>query len=419
MAISITKISGNGQSAKLNALYNNNLQVQVSDNATIPPTLITSGTVSFQNINNLVTQPAAPFNGAGSQTGELGPGGYASTSIKPRANGVAGKVTIRCWGFGAETNFTLTNKAPSGTAAASEIALTAGDNQVVLQGGGAPIAPIVKVTDQYDAAFPGASVTWVLPSSGASGTFTVGGGTSTTSTTDASGFATCPAFTANSQLGPWAMEARVTSDTSLSVDVHFNTNPSSGTEVCVNLIVPTTSVSAVNPGSQFAWINPANWPTAGVAQVTINNSFATALSDLLAASGFGATIAAIPNGAEITRLTYQQDTQRTGDISTQLKIAFENTSFASPRVTTNNVVTPPGAFANNTFTWTTFSTPNPGSKLLGSDVKSANFRIVQYVDTSVVSGTSAFIQVKNLKVSICYIEPAAGGGAGAAQFCEV
>jgi len=413
MAIIISKTGGNGQSAKLNQLYANNLQVQVVDNATLPPTPVTGGTVSFQNINNLVTQPAAPFNGAGSQTGELGSGGYASTSIKPRANGVAGKVTIRCWGFGAETNFTLTNKVPSGSPVAEGIELVSGGGQTVLQGAGPPAAIVVKVTDQYDAAFPGASVTFVMPGSGPGGTFTAGA----TATSDASGLATCPAFTANSQLGNWLLTARLTADATINVDIPLQTVPSSGTEVCTAALVPPTLASLPFAGNAYSWINIANWTSAG-GNMTVFPTPDSSHSDYAVASGLAAALAAIPNTAEITQLKYSQSYRAQTNGST-LSAFFENTSFASPQITSqrNFNASISGSFATDTFTWTAFTTPNPGSKLYGSDVKSPNFRFKLF--SSVVTPSGGQMDVRLLTITVCYIEPAAGGGVGAAEFCEV
>jgi len=420
VAITISRTGGNGQSAKLNQLYANNLQVQVMDNATIPPTPVTGGTVSFQNLNNLVTQPAAPFNGAGSQTGELGPGGYASTSIKPRANGVAGKVTIRCWGFGAETNFTLTNKVPSGSPVAEGIELVSGGGQTVLQGAGPSAAVIVKITDQYDAAFPGANVQFILPSSGPGGTFTATGtATSATVVSDASGLVTCPAFTVNSQLGNFLLIGRLVADTTINVEIPLQTVPSAGTEVCTAALVPPTLAAFPFAGNSYSWLNIPNWNGAGAGMSVITPAVAPGHSDYATAGGLAAALAAIPNGAEITRLTYAQSVRCDTQPST-LRGFFEVTSFGSPKITSDRVVNFPatGAFVADTFSWTTFNTPNPGSKLLGSDVKSANFR---FVTASEVGNNAANGQLfaRSLTITICYIDVPAGSGGGALSFCEV
>jgi hypothetical protein len=417
MAISITKTGGNGQSAKLNQLYANNLQVQVVDNATIPPSPVTSGTVSFQNINNLVTQPAAPFNGAGSQTGECGAGGYASTNIKPRANGVAGKVTIRCWGFGTETNFTLTNKAPSGSPVVEGITQGTGNNQVLPQNS-PQLTPItVTTTDQYDAPIV-TNVRFTLPGSGPSAVF-VAGGTTAVVASNASGIATCPDFVVNSQLGLWSVNAQVTADTTLQTDFSMQTVPSSGIEVCT--VALTCAAAATLPFGSFAWGNPAQWSIGG-ANTGVYGFDGGAVTPFLYTTIPAGLIAAIPNAAEITRLTYTQQVSRSGPTQGKLVTYFENTGFASPRCTIAHDTTSfTGSLTPSPFTWTAFQTPNAGSKLFGSDVKSPNFRIVQYMDANVAPALgSTTILCVLLRVTICYIEPStADGNTPAGQLCEV
>jgi hypothetical protein len=414
----IDKTGGNGQSVQVGRQYANNLQVQVFDIDTIPPTPITSGSVQFQNTNNLVTQPAATFaGGAGSENQQLGAGGYA-TSSRPTANSVAGKVSIRCWIGGAQTVFTLTNKTPSGAPAANGLGTGTGSGQVLLQGGGPGVPITAIVTDQFDNPFPGASVTFQLPSTGASGTFTVGGGLTATATSDASGIATCPAFTANSQLGPWQLTAFVTADNTLAVTYDLNTNPSSGTEVCTAVLVPTTTATFPRAGSVLTWVNTANWLAAGGGAqcfYTTSGDF----SQYIIASGFGAALAAIPDAAEITRITYTQQTRVDSFQSTQ-RIWMENTGFATPQITATATVTNPAnsTFITNTTNWTSFVTPNPGSKLLGADVKSPNFRIAQY-NTAIQTGAGGVVAVRSLGITICYIVAAAGGADPATHVCEV
>jgi hypothetical protein len=417
----IDKTGGNGQSVQVGRQYANNLQVQVFDIDTIPNTPITNGSVQFQNTNNLVTQPAATFaGGAGSENQQLGAGGYA-TSSRPTANSVAGKVSIRCWIGGAQTIFTLTNKTPSGAPAANGLGTGTGSGQVLLQGGGPGVPITAIVTDQFDNPFPGASVTFQLPSTGASGTFTVGGGLTATATSDASGIATCPAFTANSQLGPWQLTAFVTADNTLAVTYDLNTNPSSGTEVCTAVLVPTTYATFPRAGSTTTWINPANWGLNANATNFFGTTAFGEFSQYIIASGFGASLAAIPDAAEITRITYTQQARNNTVAASQLRIWPENVGFASPQLATQATYNPPtnNTFAVNTANWTTFTTPNPGSKLLGADVKSANFRIVQYNTFTGGVLASGQCDVKLLGITICYIVAAAGGADPATHVCEV
>ena len=63
--------------------------------------------------------------------------------------------------------------------------------------------PIVEVHDRNNKPVGGVILTFTLPQTGAGGTFTATGSTIATVTTDASGRATMPAFTANDQAGAY------------------------------------------------------------------------------------------------------------------------------------------------------------------------------------------------------------------------
>jgi len=213
--------------------------------------------------------------------------------------------------------------------------------------------------------------------------------------------------------------ARLTSDADVNCQFSLNTNPSSGTEVCINLIVPPTLASFPFAGSSYSWLNIPQWTGAGAGMSVVTPAVAPGHSDYATAAGLAAALAAIPNSAEITRLTFAQSV-RCDTQASALRSFFEVTSFASPKVTSDNVVNFPatGTFVAQTFTWTTFNTPNPGSKLLGSDVKSANFRFATANEVGNNASTGQLF-VRSLTISVCYIEPAAGGGAGAGLFCEI
>jgi len=80
----------------------------------------------------------------------------------------------------------------------------------------------------------------------------------------------------------------------------------------------------------------------------------------------------------------------------------------------------PGESASKTVTVTLPAgfTPNPGSKLYGVDVKNANFRIKQW-STVGVNPAGGQLDCRQLTITVCYIEPATGSGAGALAFCEI
>ncbi len=90
-------------------------------------------------------------------------------------------------------------------AAAQKITIAGGSGQTtaVNTAFASPLKALVQ--DAFNNPVPGASVTFAVPSSGASGTF----GGSVTVTTDANGFASSPVLTANSQAGPFTGTAGV------------------------------------------------------------------------------------------------------------------------------------------------------------------------------------------------------------------
>jgi hypothetical protein len=81
-----------------------------------------------------------------------------------------------------------------------------GDGQTVTIGSLFPVALAAKVLDAVNNPVPGVAVQFTAPTSGPAGLFP-GAATSVSATTDASGVATAPAFTANSFKGPYAIAA--------------------------------------------------------------------------------------------------------------------------------------------------------------------------------------------------------------------
>jgi hypothetical protein len=426
MAIIIQRTGGSGQSAGYNKTFPEPLRVSVYDNATIPPTPVSSGTVVFQSMGNSGTDPFVTFSGNSSQGAEVVNG--VASSVRPVSNAIAGSASVRCWGFGTEVFFSLKIKAPSGASAPSSIGSISGDNQIILQGAGPSLPITVTVLDQYDAPVNNATVNWALPSSGPGGTFndvvllaadgvTPLAGTTATSTSNSSGVATAPTFTANSQLGTWQVTATLAADTSVNTTLSMQTVPASGTEVCTAALVPTSSVTAASAGSTQIWSNPERW---------LNSLASTCFydtpgqySNLLVASGFAAGFASIPDTAEITRLTFSQQI-RFQISGASMRVWFENTAFGTPRITSirqlNQAVS--SSFTVHTYNWTVFTTPNLGSKLYGANIKAAGFRIVQDL-FNVQAVNFAQGDARFLTVTACYIQAAEAPAAGSGQFCEV
>jgi autotransporter-associated beta strand protein len=92
--------------------------------------------------------------------------------------------------------------------------ISAGDNQSAAVGTAFATALKVRLLDQNSDPLPDASVTFTAPGSGASGTFAG----SSVVTTDANGYATAPAFTANTTAGSY----QVTASTATLADLSFN-----------------------------------------------------------------------------------------------------------------------------------------------------------------------------------------------------
>jgi hypothetical protein len=145
-----------------------------------------------------------------------GGGTLAGTTTVAALNGVATFSTLSINKIG--TGYTLTASA-TGLAGATSSAfnITAGPAASIVGTAGTTQSALVnsvfaafsvKVTDAGGNAVQGVLVTWTAPSTGASGTFT-GGGVTGTATTDATGSATAPNFTANFTNGAYIVNATV------------------------------------------------------------------------------------------------------------------------------------------------------------------------------------------------------------------
>ena len=122
------------------------------------------------------------------------------------------------------------------------LVVSAGDHQSTTVGTAFATALKVRVLDEASDPYPGASVTFTAPGSGASGAFA----SSSTVTTDADGYATAPVFTANTLAGTYKVTANTGSLTDVSVSL-TNTagSPSS-------LTVGAGSDQAAAVGAAFA-----------------------------------------------------------------------------------------------------------------------------------------------------------------------
>ena len=236
---SIVTTAGTPQSATISTGFANALQATVKDAGSNPVSGVTvtftapstgasaafSGSVTAAAVTNSSGIATAPAMTANSQ-----PGSYSVTATAP--------------GVGAAASFSLTNLA--GTP--FSISATAGTPQSATVNIGFATALQATVKDVNSNVLSGVTVTFTAPSTGASGTFS--GSATAAAVTNASGIATAPALTANSQAGGWTLLA---------------------------------SAPGVSPSAGFSLTNIPGSPasiaaTAGTPQsATINTGFATAL----------------------------------------------------------------------------------------------------------------------------------------------
>jgi len=196
-AASISATAGTPQSATVGMAYVTQFQATVKDAGGNP-------------VNGVTVMFAAPGSGAsgtfagGVTTATTNVSGVATAAVFT-ANTTAGAyaVTASVSGVATSANFSLTNLA----GAAASIAATAGTPQSATVNTAFTSQLQATVKDSFNNPVSGVAVTFTPPGSGASGTFT--GGVNT-ATTNGSGVATAPVFTANSVAGgPYTVTATV------------------------------------------------------------------------------------------------------------------------------------------------------------------------------------------------------------------
>lgn len=183
--------AGDNQSAALATAFATALKVRLLDENSDP---LPGASVTF-------TAPGSGASGtfASSSTVTTDSSGYA-TAPTLTANTTLGDYHVTASTAGVtDLSFSLTNT----IGAPSSLAIQAGNNQSAQVGTAFATRLKVLVKDAYDNAVPGATVTFAAPGSGAGGVF----GGSSTVTSDGSGFAEAPVFTANGTAGPYTVTA--------------------------------------------------------------------------------------------------------------------------------------------------------------------------------------------------------------------
>jgi uncharacterized protein (TIGR03437 family) len=320
---SITASGGTPQSAAIGAAFATALQATVKDaygNA------VSGVTVSF----------SAPSSGARATLSAASATTNASgvASVTATANGTIGgySVSASVSGVSGTATFALTNLA----GAPAAIAVYAGNNQTATVGAALAVALAAKVTDAGGNPLSGVAVTFTPPSIGAGGSFT----SSAAVSTDASGIATAPAFTANGTAGAYSVKATVAGVAT----------PATFAET--NLAGPPASITATGGTPQTASLNS---PFATALQATVKDSYGNAVSGVTVnfsapTSGASATLSAASattNSSGIASVTATAN-GATGSYSVSASVSGVGgtATFALSNVNTNvTVQTSPAGLA--------------------------------------------------------------------------
>ena len=238
-AASMSIQAGGNQSTTITLNFATNLAVRVAD---AHGNAVSGATVTF-------TAPGSGasgnFGGSLTRTATTNASGIA-TATTFTANATAGTYSVTVTFAAISISFTLTNVNPAA------IVVNAGSPQSTTITLAFATALSARVTDAGGTGIAGLVVTFTAPGSGASGTF-AGGLLTVTATTNASGVATAPTFTANATSGAYNVSATVTGVGAPALFALTNNNPSA------------IGVQAGN--SQQATINTP-FPTALSARVT-------------------------------------------------------------------------------------------------------------------------------------------------------
>ena len=249
-------------------------------------------------------------------------------------------------------------------------------------------APLVATVTNNGAPASGVVVTFTAPSSGASGSF-AGGTNVTTATTNSSGVATSPVFTANATAGTYTVAATVAG---VSSPANFSLTNTTGVSEIITATSGTPQSTVINATFALplvATVTTGGSPTSGVlvtftaplsgasgsfagggnTATSITNSSGVATAPTFTANGTTGTytVAATATGASTAAnftLTNNPVTEAITAASGTPQSATINTAFAAPLVAnvTNNgsplsgvvvTFTAPGGGASGTFAGST------------------------------------------------------------------
>ncbi len=196
-AAKVVVTSGSGQSTAINSAFSAPLVATVTD----------AGNNPVSNVVVTFTPPASGASGTfagGTNTATTNSSGVATSGAFTANSTAGGPYNVVASAIGATSaNFSLTNLAGS----PASITATAGTSQSANVNAAFAVQLQATVNDSLNNPVSGVVVTFTAPASGASGTFA--GGVNT-ATTNASGVATAPIFTANGTAGgPYTVTASV------------------------------------------------------------------------------------------------------------------------------------------------------------------------------------------------------------------
>jgi hypothetical protein len=238
MQVQVIPVSGNNQSHAVRSAFGQALVATVSMNG-VPASGVAVKFVapSFG--------PSATFSNTTSFTATSTSDEFGTvTSPSFVANGKVGTYTITATTQGANSpaSFILTNT----TGGPASILAASGSPQSTAIGAAFPAPLVAQVLDSGGNAVKGAIVTFTAPASGASGTF-VGGLTTETHTTNASGLATSSTYTANFTSG-----ADVVTATVLGVTDPANFNLTNGAGVPASIVASQGTPQSAGINTAFS-----------------------------------------------------------------------------------------------------------------------------------------------------------------------
>jgi hypothetical protein len=212
------------------------------------------------------------------------PGGTTSVTVSTNASGIATAPTFTA-NF-RPTQFIVTASVADGTSASFDLTILAGPPaglgtvqyttpQAATEG--TPFGTTLQVTvkDAFQNAVAGVNVVFVAPSSGPSGTFP-GAATSVTVTTDVTGTATAPTFTANSALGSYVVTASVSGVASPATFNLLNVSPDavfdgpSGPGQVQAVVIPAGGVGSIIYTGPINDLGSSNSTLSGLTSFTFN-----------------------------------------------------------------------------------------------------------------------------------------------------